>query len=347
MNADVNIDDVSVGLASKSDTSGIVTFISRYWNKDHIFVTSKSFFDYEMTSGGVPNFVIAKVHGQITGLVGFLKCGEVLSDSDLQLVVFRVMNEYGHLQIGVKLIRFVQDLTKKGVHTVGANPKTLRYYEYFLGFKTGWMAHYYWLNENSKNRALFLNSTVTEIKSTELIKNTEFVSGYEVKTIRAEDVNFDVFDKLNKDQSNRKSHSYFIHRYPNHPIYHYDFFALRRKPDDVAGIGVIRCVDVLGARGFRFIDWVGPESLFSVFCRGLIGVAKQQNIDFIDLYCTGLDKNGIIGSGFQEIDNSVIIPNYLEPLVMKNIEISYVTSADKNIWFFRGDGDQDRPSILQ
>ena len=72
--------------------------------------------------------------------------------------------------------------------------------------------------------------------------------------------------------------------------------------------------------------------------------AYENNVAFVDLYVNGVDEEKLIFAGFQKISDSVIIPNYLEPLVLKNIQISFVTTSKENIFLIRGDGDQDRPS---
>ena len=74
-------------------------------------------------------------------------------------------------------------------------------------------------------------------------------------------------------------------------------------------------------------------------------MARSQSIVFIDLHASGIRAEEVLKSGLLSISGNVVIPNYLEPLVMKNITISYVTSHSHEPILFRGDGDQDRPSI--
>ena len=49
-------------------------------------------------------------------------------------------------------------------------------------------------------------------------------------------------------------------------------------------------------------------------------------------------------SGFKKVTINEVIPNHLSPIEYKNISISYVSNDDKNLVFFRGDCDQDRPN---
>ena len=46
--------------------------------------------------------------------------------------------------------------------------------------------------------------------------------------------------------------------------------------------------------------------------------------------------------------NNQLIPEYFEPFVKKNIDLKLCIFKNKykNLLIFKGDGDQDRPSIL-
>ena len=130
------------------------TFIKDNWKQNHIFVQNDSFFNYEMCVFGEPNFVIALVENKIIGILGFTCNRERIQDSDLFLVMFRVIKSQKTVITGVKLIKFLMNLTSAEVHTVGANKKILTYYK-FLGFQIGNLNHYYWLNNNPTIQKFF------------------------------------------------------------------------------------------------------------------------------------------------------------------------------------------------
>ena len=44
--------------------------------------------------------------------------------------------------------------------------------------------------------------------------------------------------------------------------------------------------------------------------------------------------------------DSNVIPNYFEPFDQSNVPIFYFTNTNGKIYFFKGDGDQDRPSRI-
>ena len=94
------------------------------------------------------------------------------------------------------------------------------------------------------------------------------------------------------------------------------------------------------------MDWFGEIAKFPAFCQSLTSFALEHDIAYVDLYVTGVSPDLLAIGELKPISESVIIPNYLEPLVLKNVEISYMTSAPVLPFFLRGDGDQDRPSNL-
>ena len=57
-------------------------------------------------------------------------------------------------------------------------------------------------------------------------------------------------------------------------------------------------------------------------------------------------KSGLVKNSFK---NETIIPNYFEPFVKKNINLGWAikTNKVKITPMFKGDCDQDRPSLLR
>ena len=145
----------NVRLAREKDKVAIQEFIKENWRSDHIFVVSEPFFRYEMCTNNVPNFVLSKKAGNIVGLIGFIYNRDELIESEIFLVMFRVLKVEGSAVLGIEILKFVQSLTRHGVHTVGANDRVLTYYR-FCGFKTGYLKHYYWLSSKRSIRNDFL-----------------------------------------------------------------------------------------------------------------------------------------------------------------------------------------------
>ena len=329
-----------IRLAREEDKYGIQKFIKENWRSDHIFVISDSFFRYEMCTNDVPNFVISEKAGIIVGILGFTYNRDELFDSDIFLVMFSVLKVEGSPALGIEILKFAQGLTRHGVHTVGANAKVLRYYR-FLGFKTGYLKHYYWLSSKRSIRNDFLIDR--QNLDTKFTDNFFKEESQAIKISRKEiDTMIDTID-LDSSHALIKSKNFFLKRYLYHPIYRYDFF----KIPYYDGILVVREVVVKNHTAWRIVDFYGQIKNLPVICREVIRLAESESIAFLDIYASGIKANELLNSGLLKISDSVVIPNYLEPLVMKNITLSYVTSNSYEPILFRGDCDQDRPSVIE
>ena len=329
---------MDIRLAKIEDLVPIQSFISENWKKDHIFVNDEKFFIFEMTANRKPSFICAWREKQLVGLLGFVKNREILHDSDLFLVMFRVLKTQSETNIGQKMIEFARSLTTRGIHTTGANPKTLPYYR-FLGFTVGWMDHTYWLNTS-------LESSINFIANARVKKQSRDRDAFNFSSHGLSQIPFD--ETMSKIANIRipdihptaRSYLSFEKRYLLHPLYKYKFFESNR----VEGVCVVREVNILGATCWRIVDWFGLPDDFAEVISGLISAASKRGICLIDCYTSGIDASKLITNGLSAITSDVIIPNYLEPLVLRNIKLSCVSSYEKMPFFMRGDGDQDRPS---
>lgn len=281
-----------------------------------------------------PTFILALEGSKLIGILGFTYNRNTFKNSDLFLVMFRVKKSKKYTNVGIKLIEFSKQLTNRSINTIGADKKMLTYYK-FLGFHVGYLNHYYWLNKNQVVRKYFYRNF--SIKKTNQTKLNKF--NYN-QLIRIYKNNLKQYLNIDIKHSLLKSKKFFFHRYAKHPIYDYIFF----RSYNFKGIGVVRSVKVEKFLGWKIIDWYGDLKNFAKFCKLLIKNGEKNNISFIDLYCSGINENNLKNSGLQKTNENVIIPNYFEPLVFKNIKISFATNKKEKKFFVRGDGDQDRPS---
>ena len=331
---------VAIRLAEICDENEIVQFIADYWSSEHVFVKNRAFFRYEMCSNGRPNFIIAKMDERIVGVLGFLQYGKCLQESDLFLVIFQSIKQKSAGNIGLGLIEYAKSLTNRNLHSVGVNPGVVPYYR-FLGFQTGVMDHFFWLNQNVVGVETFLVDELSQFNWDRLTTGTP-VGSLVVQTDFAQITK--LANQLTPISCNLKSSAYFIKRFLENPIYEYKVLALYQEGPGQCGIGVVREINVAQHRAYRLVDWIGGLEHLASFCALLIDLASSEGMAFIDLYISGLEENVMDMSGMLKVDNSVVIPNYLEPLVMENKMLHYVTTGKEPPVFMRGDGDQDRPS---
>ena len=79
----------------------------------------------------------------------------------------------------------------------------------------------------------------------------------------------------------------------------------------------------------------------------LQNICDENDLEYIDFYNSGFEKKNIIKSGFKLklVSNNIIIPNYFNPFIRKNIELKYAYfPTDEKMILFKGDCDQDRPN---
>ena len=110
---------------------------------------------------------------------------------------------------------------------------------------------------------------------------------------------------------------------------------------------VMREVEAKERKILRIVDILGEYSELQYTTKAIDCLLTEGAYEYIDLYETGLDDDMLKKSGFvdrTETDN--IIPNYFEPDLQENIDINYFTT-DADIVLFKGDGDQDRPSVVR
>ncbi|MDC3311478.1 hypothetical protein OAW28_02355 [Alphaproteobacteria bacterium] len=330
-----------IRLATLNDSYHIQKFISENWKSDHILATNDDFFNYLMCTDKVPNFVIAEENNIIFGVLGFIEYSPDNSSGDVFLALLRALKHPAQKNIGLKLIRFISEHYKQNINVVGVNLNILQYYQ-FLNFYTGYLHHYFWLNSDSPN---FRKYCLEGSKN----KNPQH-NIYRLNNLQFEPLNNQLVLEnklLVQFQSNAgfKSPTFIYHRYINHPKYKYQLFTLLDEKNKQCGIGVIRLAYPFGTPAIKIIDWIGDIKFLPHFCNFVIFKAIEMNADYVDLYCSGVEDDHIFTSGLSKININTIIPNYLEPLIMKNIDIAFASSTQANPIFFRGDGDQDRPSI--
>ena len=71
--------------------------------------------------------------------------------------------------------------------------------------------------------------------------------------------------------------------------------------------------------------------------------------EYVDFYTLGLEKELQLAglNNLNDFDEKIILPSYFEPFELTNVPLFYsYKSFFQKQYIFKGDGDQDRPSIL-
>ncbi|WP_333913717.1 hypothetical protein [Vibrio coralliirubri] len=318
-------------LAVFSDISAIRAFINEHWRRDHIFARNEDFFKFEMTDDLNVNFLLARDdNNDIAGLVGFTKSAKERRNANLFLVILCVLPQFASKGLSFKLINECIAMNSSSVNTIGAAPKVLPLYQ-LLGFKTGYLEHFFWINTHLEKLNLCENKSLL-FKDT-LSREPELNDYFS----KLESIDKDTFDNIS---STRRDFYSFEKRYFQHPIYQYEVYYNKSN----ASIIVVRVVEANSSRAIKIIDYFGKYTDITMSLKFLVHLAKDNNYEFIDIYTKGIDSKLITAANFSLVeDKDVTIPNYFSPFLLENISISYATKDDSLV-LFRGDGDQDRPS---
>ena len=145
----------------------------------------------------------------------------------------------------------------------------------------------------------------------------------------------------------KKSLKFIINRYLNHPIFNYEVYEIKNNYKIVCLL-VIRLIKVKNENIIKIVDYQGQKRNI-VYCGGLLNYLLQTyNPEFIDFVSNNFPKNLLYKVGFKNKLRfpKLILPDYVNPWVLKNIKIKCGIINDKkdNFLVMRGDGDRDSPN---
>ena len=315
----------------ESERENLFEFLEENWNINHIYLKDKDYFEYEFSDNS--NFVLVKKDDKIVAILGYF-------DYDNKGDIFTVIwKSSGKTDDGLKCLQFLLNAGYKSVSSCGINKRTIPIYEFF-GINTGRLKHFYILNQEIEEYKIAKISK----KDIKKVKYEKVNNVIEVNNIN-ELLNLINYQEL-KNYNFYKSPEYFNKRYFKHPYYKYHILV---KSTNTNSVLVYRIVKENGGSCIRIMDFLGDEKEFNEFISYLIEKMFQEKHEYIDIYETGLEGSTLKNTGFIErIENDInIIPNYFEPFVQKNIEIYYMSNCKDKFRMFKGDGDQDRPSIVK
>jgi hypothetical protein len=305
---------MEIRLLRSEELPKLQKFLHDNWKADHIFVTNKKLFDFQHWNGKDYNFVIAIDDGEILCVLGFIMPSQYDPDiarKDIWLAIWKRLDSPKSKGLGIKLLDYIEETYHPDtIGTVGMNANTEQLY-LARGWKTGVMNHYY-------------------------LPNIGRIAGYEKS-------GFSVFSLcIGNHEFNtipQKSETYLRNRYELHPFYDYVFYNIQDC------LLVIRKIQVKQDCCLRIVDIIGefPENIqFNM--QSLLNFHKA---DYIDCVNYGIPKEQFLKMGFYEKPDNLILPNWFEPYTLEHKPILFAYKAPSdNYVIFKGDADQDRPSII-
>lgn len=332
-------------IATIHDRKEVLEFLRDQWNSEHVYLKSDRLFSYDLIFGNRLNFILAINKEQtIDGILGFIPYSPDYNGSDILTVLWKVKAKNGDPMLGITLLtKLVDDCGFRIVSTVGANPKTLPLYE-FLGYRVGQLKHYFILNDQL--------SVFNICKNASSVLSGNLASPADNKTL----IHYKTYDELTahfcaeeyKDRIPYKSSWYINKRYFGHPYYSYNVIGIRSTEGITNSIIITREITHNESKVLRIVDFIGDESDL----QGIGGALKEHlyenNYEYVDFYQYGIAHDIMIEANFLLKDDykDLIIPNYFEPFLQSNVTINFFTTASNEFYFFKADGDQDRPNKI-
>ena len=350
---DTSIDNrYKIHHATQSDQKAIIEFIDTNWKKGHIFTYCKQLLDWQYFNKYTKqyNFIlgIEQESGDIHGLLGFIPLSQF--DKEIEpsrlcwMAIWKVKDDARGYKLGRHLMSFVETTINPDVFsTVAASSMTLPMYQ-AKGFITGTLNHYFILNPSKSPYQLICADKIDYTQSMKVINNPNKslipISDVDIRNIT------DVF--YSQEELPKKSPEYLINRYMKHPFYKYQVYGICERKN-IFGLIVIRICSYRESRAIRIVDFIGPSKILAGLQSEWMRLLKSKEAEYIDFYNAGINEEDLHLSGFvcRCHDNPIVIPNYFEPFLKKNIEIDYAIKLPIGYPYriVKGDSDQDRPSL--
>lgn len=327
--------DYTFRLAAPADKEDIVAFMNTHWGSRHPLINLPDYFCYYYQNGqsnpATVNFVLCLQQGQIAAVCGFIPTSE--NGQDIWISIWCADKKAK----GSGLELMAQMLPLTGAKRMSCNnirPNTIPFYE-FLGYTGARMGHFYRLAPRPVYH-------VAQIKNATILP----VSGN--GSLRW----FATFDELAAaftppaTAKPYKDAWYLKRRYFAYPRQSY--IAMGGFLDDRCTlVFFLRDVLVGDTHVLRLVDIVGDYDTLPQYGVALDALLGAYEAEYIDCYCHGLSAQSMAGAGFSERAEAddIIIPHYLAPPLIENVEYYFFTSDDDGFVMFRADGDQDRPNI--
>ena len=326
-------------IGSAKEATEVQNFIKKYWKKNHILSTNSIFFNWLYIQNKRLNFAIVKKNKKILGIQGFIpqkKFDNKLPENHLTLTL-SVTNKNAPPGTLFKLFSTIKKKFKvQFVSTSGGwfDPNIVKYNK-LLGFDIREMDHFFVVPNNKKFNLIKnkynLRFEIPDIGQYKLINKKSSKTKYKKLFV-------------NEPQ---KSFNFLINRYFNHPNINYNIYEITYKKK-IKCLVILRIINIKSNILIKIVDYQGPKKNI-IYISGLLKyLLNLYNPEFIDIVSMGFSKKLLKKAGFKNRKNykSLILPDYVNPFVLKNIELKcgVIPKYKNKVLIMRGDGDRDSPN---
>lgn len=327
----------------------LVDFIKKYWQEDHAFVKSNELlrFQHYNPLKKTYSFILGinTQSNEIDGIIGLIP----LSQYDLELAkynetwggIWKVRSDVKNNEIGVLGLLLFEEFNKYTSHGSLGMSKVATKLHSILKYNICILSQYYLLNSDCTDFKIAYIPSLTKTTRNPLENPQHSIK--EIDDIS--EVHEGIIDVVYWPH---KSLTYLLNRFQRHPIYKYQFWGIYDKNHTLKTILVTRTIEINNSKVIRIVDVFGSLTGLGSLKTELSELLKKESAEYIDILNFGISPKVFKDLGFEHLDvnGEIIIPNYFEPFVQKNIVINCGYKAPYSYVMFKGDSDQDRPSII-
>ena len=312
----------------------IQSFIKKEFKKKHILTKNNKVLNFYYKYNNRLNFILDQENNEIKSLIGFIPSRKFKSKKKFIWIALWI----GSKNTPLSALNCLNKLQKKfkghNLLCLGLTERVKKILK-ALNFKTGKLNHYYFVNNNFKKFKIIKNPELNYLNKKKInlhVSKINIANTHLLKRVKF---------------YNDKNVFYFVDKYLKNPFYKYELFYLNNK--NFNSVIVIRIITVKNRNIARIVDFCGDEKIFqrmNLFCLDFL---KENNCEYIDFLNIGINKKHLNMSNFKILKNPTIIPNFFEPLILKNHNINYAYKKNNSTLrpiFFKGDGDQERPNLI-
>lgn len=324
-----------IEICKDSKVNELIYFIDKFWKKDHVFVHNRALFDWQHKNGSNYNFVIASQNDEIIGILGFIPTSqysrELEVNNEIWLAIWKVRDDVKKPGLGLMMLNFLKKhLNNPSICSIGLSKEVISLYKVFK-YEIGILGHTAFFNQEKK-QFNFMPPPQSHLVLCEQ-NNISFTT-----QVGSAELNACKHLFISKPQKNIE---YLFNRYVNHPTYKYEIILFEENNQPIS-IVVYRKAEIREGKIARIVDVLGSNIMDSKFNYAISKFLNENDLEYIDLV-SNLERSQ--KSGFIENNSEFIVPNYFEPLEIKNIAIDYAYKSEHSFSIFRGDSDQDRPNL--
>lgn len=160
-----------------------------------------------------------------------------------------------------------------------------------------------------------------------------------------------------------RNYEFLNWRYLNHPTFDYLVYTVQDQLGNYEGLLVARVEKIVNntAKILRIVEFISKNQDASItLANKIVEIGTEKDVLFADFYCTtdmfnfGLESVGF-KKEFTSEDDQLVLPSRFQPVDLSVVNLNAVMSFygkkvrrlnlfDNNIYFTKGDSDQDRPN---